>query len=1003
MEARVSMSGSTAFGGDVSSKERLIDLCWGSSEPSVALWPYQFFYRDALNTAFELDVLCLSRSSVFESKELLGRSLGVGVMSDCGPRRWLSGMVTQVQMLGEGGGFAMVGLRLESALSLLGRRITCRMFQDQSVPQIVSTILEEHRKSNPRIATVFDHATQLERDYAPRSYCVQFNESDQQFIDRLLAEEGITYRFLSSADDGVPRHRLILSDIPLPTGEIERLLRYRPEAGMVGVEEHMLTHWSARRKLVGSSVEISSYDYKPATRLQGWDGGAQQQGEAGLEAASSLGTYHAQTLYYGESNRDLDHYARLRLKAEELNAKTFFGRGRLRTLMTGEGFVLEEHPGHVDDSVEERNFVVIALQLRVKNNLPEAWRASEAMLASMRLARAGMWSAEDPTNAPDTATESYSCSFSAVRRDVPLVPAYAGELAKPTASGPQTALVVGPEGEEVFTDEHGRIHIQPFWQRGQEHPNGTAQFNERSSTAVRVAMPSAGEGFGHQFLPRIGQEVLVDFLFGDIDRPVVVGVLYNGRHPPPLFSGGGALPGNRTLSGIRSREHHGSGYSELLMDDTPGQVRARLAATPHATELNLGRLTTPRQDGHAQLRGDGAELRSDAAIAVRAATGLLLTTYARKMAQGAQLDRQELLGLLDECCELFRGLGQTAAARGAQQSDSAGMGELQDALTGWPKVEGEGGEPVVAIAAEAGVLSATPRSQLHYAGCNHDIVARDHVQSASGGATRLQAGAGLSLYSQDGGIQAIANRGKVMLQAQDDDVALNAQKFLHASATEGEVLVTAPCIRLVADDGSYIRIGNGIEIGTQAEVKVHGSSHDWLGPKTDKATLPAFGRDPAARQIHFHYEGDAGASASGVSYRLEMDDGSKVDGVTARSGTSERVARDSMQRLLAAVKPTLLDATSSTQPGVTRGEEPHADEFDMKFLLKDEVSGEPLAGVRYRIQLESGDAVVGVTNAEGLTRTVHSSSPQIAKIEAPYDDDCTTDTHTHDGPGACGC
>ena len=167
----------------------------------------------------------------------------------------------------------------------------------------------------------------------------------------------------------------------------------------------------------------------------------------------------------------------------------------------------------------------------------------------------------------------------------------------------------------------------------------------------------------------------------------------------------------------------------------------------------------------------------------------------------------------------------------------------------------------------------------------------------SGGATLLQAGGGVSVYAQDGGIQAIANCGNVLVQAQDADIALNAQKFLHASASEGEVLVTAPTIRLVADDGSYIRIGNGIEIGTSGDAKVHAAKHDWAGPKTDSVAIPVFGRDPAARQHRFHYEGDTAAVVANLAYRLVMEDGGVVEGTAGRDGQGLRVERGTMQKV----------------------------------------------------------------------------------------------------------
>jgi type VI secretion system secreted protein VgrG len=332
-----------------------------------------------------------------------------------------------------------------------------------------------------------------------------------------------------------------------------------------------------------------------------------------------------------------------------------------------------------------------------------------------------------------------------------------------------------------------------------------------------------------------------------------------------------------------------------------------MATTHHATALNLGKLTTPRTDGQAQPRGNGAELRTDAAIALRAAQGMLLTTYARLGAQGSQLDRDELLKLLGECGELFQSLGQTAAARGSQQVDTHGIEALRQSLNQWPDPgSNSSGAPVVAVAAEAGIASATPRSQVHYAGENHDTTAQDYLQLTSGAAMHLNAGQGIYAFTQDHGISAIANRGKVLVQAHEDDIALNAQKNLHLSAAEGEVVITAPTIRLVADDGSFIKIGGGVEIGTQDKVRVHASDHDWVGPKTDSVAIPTFGRDTAAQHLAIHYPGhDEGSARLAVehAYQIKLEDGSTVQGVTDSSGLTERLERERMhQALVAAVR-----------------------------------------------------------------------------------------------------
>ncbi|MBN3006823.1 type VI secretion system tip protein VgrG, partial [Chromobacterium alkanivorans] len=293
--------------------------------------------------------------------------------------------------------------------------------------------------------------------------------------------------------------------------------------------EDGLTEWNAQRQIVPGAVALASFDYQPVSTQHSGDDSRIDQGQNGKALQSSLHDYDPQSLYYAGDADQLSHYAQLRQQAHDLNAKQFSGGGSVRGLAAGQWFRLDEHPAHDGDSSEQREFVVTRQSLSARNNLPADLKAFQ-----------------DGKEA-----QPFRADFDAQRRGVPLTPAYAHtELAKPKSRGVQTATVVGPQGEEVHTDQHGRIKVQFHWQRMDEHPSIGAGMDDKSSCWLRVVMPSAGAGWGHQFIPRIGQEVLVDFIEGDIDRPVITGVLYNGSHPTPDFSGAGALPANKTLSGI---------------------------------------------------------------------------------------------------------------------------------------------------------------------------------------------------------------------------------------------------------------------------------------------------------------------------------------------------------------------------------------------------------------------------------------------------------------------
>ncbi|KPZ07659.1 putative type VI secretion system effector, VgrG family [Pseudomonas tremae] len=805
----------------------------------------KFTGTEGLSELFSFELSMISRDAGLQLKSQIGQPAQLAIELATGEARYINGYISTFSLQGSDGGLARYSATLSPWLWMLSRRIDSRIFQEQTIEEVIRTVFAAY-------GALPDFEFQLSQPLKPHSYITQYRESDLTFVLRLLEHEGLFFYFEHSEE----KHTLIILDHSRDLSPLAQQPRIRYHSASITETADSITEWRSHRSLQPGRLSIQTFDYKqPRNQLPVSMPSLNEQGNVdSYEVYDFLDHYSHGTFDDGE------RLVRQRLEAIEVQGKTFTGISNCRAMYPGHTFELTQHFDHDQGSAEDRSFLLLSVTHNGRNNYLSDEKAG------------------------------YANEFVCIRQKIPY--RHPITIPRPTVPGPLSAIVVGPQGEEVFTDELARIQVRFHWQRGDSLPQGT--------TWLRVAMPSAGSGFGHQFMPRIGQEVLVTFLAGDIDRPLVTSVLYNNNNLPPRFSKASGLPGNRTLSGIRTQEHKGSGFNELLFDDTPGSLRARMGTTHQATALNLGKLTDPRTDGTAQPRGNGAELRTDAAIALRAAQGMLLTTYARTDAKGSQLDREELLKLLAECGELFKSLGETAAARGGQAVDVKGIEALRQSLDQWPAPDNNSlGDPVLAMTAAAGIASATPRSQVHYAGQNHDTTAQDNLQLTSGAAMHLQAGKGLSAFAQDAGISAIANRGKVLVQAQEDDIALNAQKNLHVSAVEGEVVITAPTIRLVADDGSYIKIGGGVEIGSQGKVTVHASEHDWIGPKTDSASIPSFGRDPAAQQVTFHYPGHSEASpraAADHSYEIKLEDGSLVKGMTNADGLTERVEREMMHQ-----------------------------------------------------------------------------------------------------------
>ncbi|MFC7521202.1 type VI secretion system Vgr family protein [Xanthomonas populi] len=394
-------------------------------------------------------------------------------------------------------------MRIQPALALLAYRRTCRIFQDVSVPDIVSQIVQEHSASNPPIAASFRLREQLRQTYAPRSYCTQFDEDDLSFIQRLLAEEGINYTFAFEDDQDAPIHTLVLFD------DANDLAQARPaRIGYRRAEDatqaDSLLAWQGERQVMTSATALVSYDYKPATPSNADDTSVIDQGQEGRAVGATLKDYSALSPCYASDSAEYARYAQVRQKWHDQRAKTWYGGAVTPGLEVGKYVEVADHPSLEGDGGEQRQFVVTEQFLDITNNLPtDLTRQLPSRLLGLASADVGpppSLAAVPPP--PDGGAQSLR--FAGVRRGVALVPAYIEHLRRPTAPGPQTATVVGKAGEVVDTDELGRILVQMHWPRGQEHAKGGADYDERSSTRVRYASPSASDGFGHQFIPVLG-------------------------------------------------------------------------------------------------------------------------------------------------------------------------------------------------------------------------------------------------------------------------------------------------------------------------------------------------------------------------------------------------------------------------------------------------------------------------------------------------------------------
>lgn len=886
--------------------------------------------QEAICGGFEFRILCVAESATLALKNFIGLPAELQFITDRGRLRRWCGIVTSALSGQSDGGLATYQLVMRDALSVMDNRVNTRIFRNMSELEIIERLVAEWRANSPVLAAAFDleiDAALLNSKLARREFTMQHNESDAVFLRRLMQRRGIAWFFragVASRTDpaggrahDVIGHTLVLFSDPycLRRNEAGNVRFHRDAATE---ERDAITYWSAERNLQPGRVSVHSPDYKnptgsPLTTAQSLS--QVDQGKRGNQLATSLEDYYVAAPHLGDTALDLSALGDVQMARFEYVSKSFHGEGGVRDLAVGEWFSLDGHPEIDTHAENERQFVVTEQRIVARNNLP-----SDITVRVERMFSRNGWAQDDdaiPLTGHGNQT-GYKTRFSCVRRGVRIVPPRR-VLRRPQI---QTAVVVGPADEEVWCDDMGRVKVRFPAARPQDHAHADGagiSDSDRDSAWVRVASnwagngPGSGNQCGARLLPPVGTEVLIDWAGGDPDKPVIVGQLYNAVAPPPAFRHEAALPATRYQSGLRSREVQGHRGNQLRFDDTPAQISSQLASDHATTELNLGFLTEPRRNGPAAPRGEGAELRTDEAIALHAARGIFLNTWkllGGATARGRQLERGDFLGLMRECGELFASLGNYAAAHNGLQIDAREQDELLARFRNWEDGSNTAPdaaaprEPVIGVTSPAGIGFASSKAIVSYSARNIDTVAQQHLQLVAGQRVAVNAGKGLSLFAQHGGLNAIAHNGKLLIQSQHDDTAIDSAKDMQLTASDGVVTVSAKTLHLVAEDGSFIRMGDGgFVFGSKHPIQFHAPDYLYDGPETMAPLRPAFSGDGADQKFELRYprstrvdngEQLQGGIVKDAAMNVSLSDGTIAKASSGADGKSELFARDAM-------------------------------------------------------------------------------------------------------------
>jgi type VI secretion system secreted protein VgrG len=497
--------------------------------------------------AYELDLESIDSSVMFE--DLLGQNATVRVQHDRDNVRHINGFISQFEQIGEAAGLTKYRATLVPWLWFLTRTADCRIFQDMSAPDIIKKVFRDRGFDD------FEDA--LSGTYATWEYCVQYRETDFNFVSRLMEQEGIYYYFKHANG----KHTLVLADGVSAHESFGAVPFYPPTEHAQRDREHVWA-WSVRKSVQPGAYSLNEFDFK------------KPNSEMDAKARSPFDHAHADFEVYdypGEyaTTSDGERLARVRLEELQTRFEIAEGESDVLAMATGAIFDLED-PSRALRNDQLREYLVVATTIEANQD-------------------------EFSSSAGGASEVRFSCGFTVVPSSQQF--RAARKTAKPVIQGPQTAIVVGRSGEEIDTDEHGRVKVQFHWDR-------YGKADEQSSCWIRVAQHWAGNQFGTIFTPRVGHEVIVEFLEGDPDRPIITGRVYNGRNKPPY-----ELPGNKTMSTIKTlSSKKGGGFNEIRFEDKKDDEQLFIHAQKNM-DVRVGndRFETVEMDRHLVVENDKFE------------------------------------------------------------------------------------------------------------------------------------------------------------------------------------------------------------------------------------------------------------------------------------------------------------------------------------------------------------------------------------------------------------
>jgi len=798
--------------------------------------------------AFTVELLCDAADVAF--KEMQGKLLNIELVRRDGSLRYFSGYVFSFRSCRSDGAITVYEARLGPWLNFLGLRKDSYLFHGKSLRDQTENIFRDygiHARWDWRVTGA---------DPVMTDAC-QFDETDLNYLSRRWEAAGWYYWYEHDATG----HKLIVgSDSTYaPTIDGGEEVRFHGEGS--ASEADAIDQWEPVRQAVSSSVALSGFNFKDPRPANFSIPTLNNQG-----TVPAIESYEYAGAYGFRDFRDGDVQSRIRMEEIEATAKHIEAQGNNRFLMPGRWFQLVGHFNYVryrrGNAPGKDEFLILSVRHIATNNYLQ--EGDKKILYRNRL----------------------TCT----RKNVLWRPGRRFNSVDTKIHAPQTAVVVGPSGQgSLYTDEYGRVRVQFHWDR-------IGSNDERSSAWIRVASSWAGAELGVAAIPRIGTEVIVQWLGGCPDRPIITGAVVNVRYMPPW-----TLPTQQALTGLRSRElAPGTGNTpagrsnHLILDDTNGQIQAQLKSDHQCSQLSLGHITriegtAGRKDG----RGEGWELRTDGHGVARAAQGLLITTEGREEARGAIKDMEETQKRLDAARELHDAQASAAlqglAQESGQQHDVVDVLKAQeDAVRGAGSQFPELSDPHLVLSSSAGIESTSTKSTHIASGEHTALTTGRNLSIATGESVYASIKQTFRLFVHKAGMKLVAAAGKITVQAHDDDIQVIANKVLSLISQSDWVDIKGKKGVRLHGPGAMLEITDRMQVFAPKPALFHGNL-ETLAPQNrpnptaeHKVTItePKTPDDP--KQLLFSLQTLAvnGRPLANVPYSLFKGETKVMDGIT---------------------------------------------------------------------------------------------------------------------------